>query len=83
MCPWKNVGPATRTLNQAIPDINTTGLSDTITIASAESNFVIEHVEVDFNVTHTWRGDLQVKLTSPSGVVSILAPIGRRTTANI
>ena len=78
---WTNVPseealpPVTRTLNWAIPDINNNGLSDTITIGATESNFVIEHIEVDINVTHTWRGDLQVKLTSPSGVVSTLAPI--------
>jgi subtilisin-like proprotein convertase family protein len=78
---WTNVpaeevlSPATKTVNQAIPDINSNGINSTITISSTESNFVIEHVEVDFNATHTWRGDLQVKLTAPSGVVSSLAPI--------
>jgi subtilisin-like proprotein convertase family protein len=78
---WSNVpseevlSPGTRNVNRAIPDINATGISDTITISGVESNFVIEHIEVDFNATHTWRGDLQVKLTSPSGVVSNLAPI--------
>ncbi len=69
------LSPATRTLNLAIPDVSSTGLSDTITIAGSDANFVIEHIEVDFNATHTWRGDLQVKLTSPSGVASSLAPI--------
>ena len=78
---WANVpaeevlAPATKNVNQTIPDINTTGVSDSITISGVESNFVIEHVEVDFNATHTWRGDLELKLTSPSGVVSNLAPI--------
>ncbi|HUR22023.1 MAG TPA: S8 family serine peptidase, partial [Vicinamibacterales bacterium] len=77
---WTNVPaevvltPATKTPNQAIPDINAIGINDSITI-TGESNFVIEHVEVDFNATHTWRGDLQVKLTSPTGVVSTLATI--------
>jgi subtilisin-like proprotein convertase family protein len=77
---WANVPAeealsATRNLNKPIPDINNTGVSDTITISSNESNFVIEHIEVETNITHTWRGDLQVKLTSPAGVVSTLAPI--------
>ena len=78
---WTNVpaeealAPVTRTVNLPIPDINSVGISSTITIASSESNFVIEHIEVDFNATHTWRGDLQVKLTSPTGVVSTLAPM--------
>jgi len=78
---WTNVpaeevlAPAARILNRAIPDVNATGVNDTITIASSESNFVIEHVEVDFSATHTWRGDLLVTLTSPSGVVSRLVPL--------
>jgi subtilisin-like proprotein convertase family protein len=78
---WVNVPaeealtPPTRTLNWAIPDINATGISDTITISAAEANFVIEHVEVEFDATHSWRGDLQISLTSPAGVVSRLAPI--------
>ncbi|MEO6222124.1 MAG: S8 family serine peptidase, partial [Vicinamibacterales bacterium] len=51
---WTNVpteevvAPATKNVNQAIPDINQTGINSTITIAAAESNFVIEHIEVDF-----------------------------------
>jgi subtilisin-like proprotein convertase family protein len=77
---WVNVPAeemlsASRNLNVAIPDINNNGVNDTITISSAESNFVIEHVEVEFDATHTWRGDLQVKLTAPNGIVSMLAPI--------
>jgi subtilisin-like proprotein convertase family protein len=78
---WNNLpaeevlAPATKNVNQAIPDINQVGISDSITISSNESNFIIEHVEVEFNATHPWRGDIQVKLTSPSGVVSALAPI--------
>ncbi|MDZ4767312.1 MAG: S8 family serine peptidase [Chloroflexota bacterium] len=31
-----------------------------------------EHVEVVFNATHTWRGDLRVLLTAPSGTISTL-----------
>ena len=69
------LSPSTRNVNMPIPDINNTGVNDTITISSNEANFVIEHVEVETTITHTWRGDLQVKLTSPSGVVSTLAPI--------
>src|SRR5688572_29144499 len=78
---WVNVpaeevlAPATENVNQTIPDVNAVGISDSITISGVESNFVIEHIEVDFNATHTWRGDIQVKLTSPTGVVSNLAPI--------
>ena len=73
--PAEEVLTSTRNVNTPIPDINNNGVNDSITISSNESNFVIEHIEVDTTITHTWRGDLQVKLTSPSGVVSLLAPI--------
>ncbi len=75
---WSNVSseialsPVAHNINLPIPDVNTAGLTDTITIPATGSNFEVEHVEVDINVTHSWRGDLQVKLTSPSGVVSTL-----------
>jgi len=78
---WTNVpaeealDPVTKTPNLAIPDVNTAGVNSTITISANEANFVIEHIEVDFGATHTWRGDLQIALTSPAGVVSRLAPI--------
>jgi len=77
---WTNVpaeeviAPATRNVNAAVPDNNTTGVSDAITIAGAESTFVVEHVEVELQATHASRGHLQVSLTSPSGAVSLLAP---------
>jgi subtilisin-like proprotein convertase family protein len=78
---WTSVGaelsiaPASRSLNVAIPDNDATGVSDSIAIASAESGFTVEHVEVEFTATHPYRGDLRVTLTSPGGVVSTLAPV--------
>ncbi|MCX7789594.1 MAG: proprotein convertase P-domain-containing protein, partial [Chloroflexaceae bacterium] len=36
---------------------------------------VLETVSVSFNATHTYRGDVEVVLTSPSGVESVLAGI--------
>lgn len=78
---WTNVPgeatpltPGTRTVNLVVPDNNATGISDAVAV-SADPNFVVEHVEVDFTATHTYRGDLQVTLTSPAGVVSMLAPV--------
>jgi subtilisin-like proprotein convertase family protein len=56
----------------AIPDNNATGISRTLSI-SAPTGFIVEHVEVVVNVTHTYRGDLQFELTAPSGTVSTLA----------
>ena len=77
---WTNVGTAYTIssgaipVNQQIPDLESVGGLDGIT-----SNFVVnqniklEHVEVVFNATHPFRGDLKVVLTAPSGVQSILA----------
>jgi subtilisin-like proprotein convertase family protein len=73
---WVNVPPATRVssdvmaVNQAIPDNSQKGVDSTITISD---NVRIEHVEVVFNATHPWRGDLEVILTSPAGTRSVLA----------
>lgn len=78
---WTNVAaesaiPAVaRTLNLTIPDNNATGLTDSITIGNEFSNFIVEHVEMVFNATHSWRGDVEVTLTSPAGVVSQLATV--------
>jgi subtilisin-like proprotein convertase family protein len=75
---WSNVGPetaippVTHDVNRAIPD-NTTGPTDTITLGPEYSDIRVEHVEVEFNATHTWRGDLEIVLTSPAGVRSTLA----------
>jgi subtilisin-like proprotein convertase family protein len=33
----------------------------------------VEHVELMVDITHPYRGDLEIKLTSPSGIVSTLA----------
>jgi subtilisin-like proprotein convertase family protein len=46
--------------------------TDNVSI-TAPTNFVTEHVEVIFNATHTFRGDINVSLTSPDGTVSRLA----------
>ena len=61
--------PASRTLSPgaAIPDLNATGLTSTINVAGADP--VIDDLNVTLNITHTWVGDLQATLTSPSGTV--------------
>jgi subtilisin-like proprotein convertase family protein len=78
---WINVAaedaipPVTNTVNVAIPDNNPAGPTDGIVIGSEFADFTVEHVEVIFNATHPFRGDLAVTLTSPSGVVSQLATV--------
>jgi subtilisin-like proprotein convertase family protein len=59
-----------RTVAAAIPDNNATGATSTYVMPD---NLIVEQVEVVFNATHTYRGDLQVVLTSPSGTQSTLA----------
>ncbi len=56
----------------SIPDDNPTGVSSTIAV---DSDMSIEHVEVIFNATHAYRGDLRVVLTSPDGTESVLAEL--------
>lgn len=58
------------TVNQAIPDDNGVGVTSTATISES---ITMEYVEIVFNATHTYRGDLEIVLTSPSGTVSVLA----------
>ena len=73
---WTNVGPELSTtsgtiaVGASIPDNDATGISSTIAITE---NFDIEWVEVTLDLTHTYRGDLEIVLTSPSGTESILA----------
>ncbi len=53
----------------AIPD----GSADVAqSVIWMDSGLTIDSVEVALNITHAWRGDLEVTLTSPSGTVSKL-----------
>jgi subtilisin-like proprotein convertase family protein len=78
---WTHVSPEvstpllTRNLGVPIPDDNAVGVTDSIVLNSSYNSFEVERVEVDFNASHEWRGDLEVTLTSPSGVQSHLATI--------
>jgi proprotein convertase subtilisin/kexin type 2 len=59
--------------NVAIPDNNTTGVSNTITV-SGSGITEVEFVEIIFSAAdHTYSGDLDITLTSPAGTVSRLA----------
>lgn len=65
--------------DQAVPDTDPEGVSSEITV---EENLKLEHVEVVFNATHPYRGDLQIVLTAPSGTQSILAESHRDSNAD-
>jgi subtilisin-like proprotein convertase family protein len=53
----------------AIPDNNKTGVSSPIVVADGGT---IEGVQVTVDITHTYRGDLKVKLVGPSGTTVVL-----------
>jgi hypothetical protein len=59
----------TTPIGQTIPDNNTNGISQNFLLAAGAP---LEEVEVHLNVTHTWRGDLEGFLKSPSGTISRL-----------
>ena len=73
---WTAVGAevrassGTRTVGLAIPDNNPTGVSTSFTMSA---DLAMEWVEVTFSATHSYRGDLEVVLTSPTGTQSVLA----------
>lgn len=60
-------------LNKPIPDNNTTGVSDTITISGVPSNNVATRVIVTVDsVMHTWIGDLIFRLTKVGTTQTII-----------
>ncbi len=75
---WTNVGEEIRfstptaTVNASIPDNDTTGITDVITVAGSGIG-KIEFVDITFNGTHTYVGDLEISLTSPAGTTSLLS----------
>ncbi|MDJ0713201.1 MAG: S8 family serine peptidase [Prochloraceae cyanobacterium] len=63
----------------AIPDASPNGVTSVI---SMTSGLEIDSVEVALDISHTWRGDLEVSLISPSGTVSQLIARPRNGTDN-
>ncbi len=55
--------------NKKIPDAKAAGLKDTIQITESGT---IKDVKVTLDITHTWIGDLKIRLTSPGGTVVLL-----------
>lgn len=74
---WFNLGPQSRFVAQqtnlsiAIPDNTTNGV--VVTIPVINSNIRLEHVRLLVDIQHFRRGDLEISLTSPSGITSQLA----------
>ncbi|MFM2043332.1 MAG: hypothetical protein RLY86_1908 [Pseudomonadota bacterium] len=56
-------------LSLTIPDATLTGVTDVVGLTG---NLVVERVEVDLRLTHSYIGDLTVILTSPAGTSSFI-----------
>jgi len=73
---WTNVGAelnvtsGTQNLNAAIPDATNVAATDTIYMSD---DLQLESVDVIVDIDHNTRGDLEIKLISPSGTESVLA----------
>lgn len=73
---WTNLGPQKRmarvsTVRRAVPDNNATGVDYTFSFSN--TGFRVEHAQVFVDIQHTYRGDLQIGLTSPDGTESVLS----------
>lgn len=67
-------------LGVLIPDDDAVGISRQFSIPA--SNLRCEHVTLRLSISHTARGNLEISLTSPSGMVSRLAEVRNDTNAN-
>ena len=62
------------TPNRAIPDNDSTGISDTIDVPEAVT---VASVKIGVDISHTYQGDLRVMLGTPWGVEVELHPKGQ------
>lgn len=60
-------------LSVAIPENSAAGVTRTFNLTG--SNLRVEHVTVKVSISHTSRGNLDITLTSPSGMVSRLSEV--------
>ena len=83
---WTNLGAQTSVkslasgLPLAIPENSGTGATRSFNLSS--SNLRVEHVTLKLSLNHSARGNLEITLTSPSGMVSRLAEVREDPTAN-
>lgn len=85
---WTNLGTRrTHSVSQmdanvAIPDNNTAGITRTFDLSAADQ-MRLEHVLLSVRVTHPRRGDLDIRLTAPSGTSSTVFVPHADTNADI
>ncbi len=75
-----NVVTKTSSPMKAIPDNNPSGVTDSISISDGGT---VAGVKVDLDITHTYIGDLVVRLISPRGTPAILHERNGGNTKNI
>ncbi len=68
---WKLTfnGEKSQTVNLAIPDNNTTGVTSAINFVDSG---LVAAVKVRVSITHTFKGNLEVSLIAPDGTTAIL-----------
>ena len=67
--PVTGVFAASAGLPLAIPDANTTGVTNALTVSGIPAGVVVKNIAVKFNMTHTWVGDIAMNLRAPNGQV--------------
>ncbi len=83
---WTNLPAQTSTtstqsgLNAPIPNNNPAGVTRTFNLSA--SNIRVEQVTLRLSATHDSRGELEITLTSPGGMVSKLAEVHNDTNDN-
>lgn len=83
---WTNLPAQTSTtssqssLSVAIPNNNATGVTRMFDLSA--SSLRVEQVTLKLSATHSARGDLEITLTSPTGMISRLAAVHGDTGAN-
>ncbi|HVY69948.1 MAG TPA: S8 family peptidase, partial [Verrucomicrobiae bacterium] len=85
---WENLKAASSVVSHqdinppiAIPDAPAAGITRTFDLS--QTNLRIEQATLTVNIQHPFRGDLSIRLISPSGTVSRLAEAHADSNANI
>ena len=65
-----------------IPDYSLTGVASPVTVAGIPAGAVINSVNIKFNITHTYDGDLVINLKAPNGNVLNLVDLKAGKGAN-
>jgi len=57
------------TISLPVPDNNPAGVNTSLTVAGIPANATITGVRANWNMTHTWNGDMVFVLRSPNGSI--------------